>query len=529
MSVTFQKGSQTPWRQALGRNVAPVRDLVFGLPYPESVKVLAAGAYGYGNFGDDCYVDVLQSRMKGRQLDFLSQVDETDLRLHSYDITMLAGGGLLYDLVAECGTRSLKHYLRYPAIAQWLGKKSFMISVGVQGPFQPQSLAPYSSVLEGLDLCTVRDGLSARILREAGARSSVLECADLVYAKTIPPKLETPGRNSRKPVLGVVASQPGKGFAHAEFAGFEDRFQQALRVLEKDFRLHFFSFDSRTDPWLSESWSGDHSCSNFNLKNPGAINEFIRSFQEVDAFVTTRYHGAVLSIMTGTPFLAIGAPSEKVQRECQAIQYPQFLSYASTVDQFVEAAGEMWSEREALRDLLRPAAARGKQYALRNFQLMASEHETPDRNGARMIPQLAASIRNSSSSRTLVVWAAGSECWSEASGLFTQLRTFDCVLPPNAPQRHSGIDHRLSLPEPGIFNWVAFPEDLKRRLAMNYDNVIVCHSGAPGKTIDLLEIAVEAGHHVWEFDLWRHSIRTVPETELAAHRDHVLRTEGVTA
>jgi polysaccharide pyruvyl transferase WcaK-like protein len=493
------------------------------------MNVLASGAYGYGNFGDDCYVDILRSRMTGRNLDFLSQVDETNLRLFSYDATMLAGGGLIYDLVAECGTQSLKHYLRYPAIAQWLGKKSFMLGVGVQGRMHPQSLEPYLGVFEGMDLRTVRDNDSARILREAGVRSSVLECADLVYAKTILPKEDSAGRQPGKPVLGIVASQPGKGFVHDEFSGFEVRFQQALRILEKDFRLHFFSFDNRTDTWLADSWSGDHSCTRFEMSRPNAIDEFIRSFQSVDAFVTTRYHGVVLSILAGTPFLGVGAPAEKVQRECQAIRYPQHVSYASTTEQFVEAVRETWSEREDLRELLRHAAPQRKQLAHRNFQLMASDHETPNRNGARMIPQLAASIRNSSSLRTLVVWAAGQECWFEASGLFAQLRDFDCVLPPNSSQSHSGIGQRLLLPEPGIFNWIAFPEELKRKLASNYDNVIVCHEGAPVKSIDLLGIAVETGKRIWEFDLWRHSIRSISESDLASHRDRLAQTQGVTA
>ena len=493
------------------------------------MNVLASGAYGYGNFGDDCYVDVLRSRMAGRQIDFLSQIDETQLRLFSYDTTMLAGGGLLYDLVAKCGTRSLKHYLRYPAIAQWLGKKSFMIGVGVQGRIHPQSLEPYLSVFEAMDLRTVRDDYSARKLREAGVHSSVLECADLVYAKTILPKRDIVGRQLGKPVLGIVASQPGKGFVHDEFSGFEVRFQQALRILEKNFKLHFFSFDSRTDPWLAESWSGDHSYTRFDLKSTDAINEFIRSFQSVDAFVTTRYHGVVLSILTGTPFLGVGAPCEKVHRECQAIRYPQYVSYASTAEQFVEAVRETWSERENLRELLRHGASQRKQLAHRNLQLMASDHETPDRNGARMISQLVASIRNSSSFRTLVVWAAGKEHWHEASGLFAQLREFDCVLPPNSLQHHSGNGRRFLLPQPGIFNWMAFPEELKRKLALNYDNVIVCHEGAAGKTVDLLGIAVETGNRIWEFDLWRHSIRSISESDIASHLGRLAQNQGVTA
>jgi len=59
--------------------------------------------------------------------------------------------------------------------------------------------------------------------------------------------------------------------------------------------------------------------------------------------------------------------------------------------------------------------------------------------------------------------------------------------------------------------------------------VIVCHEGAAGKAIDLLGIAVETGEkRIWEFDLWRHSIRSISESDLASHRDRLAQTQGVT-
>jgi polysaccharide pyruvyl transferase WcaK-like protein len=482
------------------------------------VHVLAAGAYGYGNFGDDCYVDILQSRLAGYQLDILSRIDEAELKLHSYDASMVAGGGVLYQSLSENGPESLKHYLRYPAIAQWLGKKSFMIGVGVQGPIQTQSVTPFLSVLEGMNLRTVRDNFSARLLRGAGVTSPVLECADLLYSKAIYPKhrvRRTPG----KPVLGVVASQPGEGILHPHFDGFDDRIQQALRILEKDFRLHFFSFDDRSDPWLAQSWTGNHMYSSFDPTRPDAVNEFIMAFENVDAFVTTRYHGVILSVMTGTPFLAIGAPAEKVQRECDAIRHPYFLSYDSSVNRIALSALEVWSERRELRELMRREGMQRRRLALRNFELLFAENSNRASSGTQMISRMVEATRKSSSPRTLVIWAAGSECWSEAGGLFAQLRDFDCLLPPRSPLRHTSIGQRILLPEPGIFNWVAFPNELKDRLGMNYDNVIVCHAAADRKAADLVDIASQSGHCIWEFDVWIHAIR----------HDPILKTQGVPA
>jgi hypothetical protein len=369
-----------------------------------------------------------------------------------------------------------------------------------------------------MNLRTVRDNFSARMLRGAGVSSPVMECADLLYAKAIYPKhrgRRTPG----KPVLGVVASQPGEGILHHRFECFEDRMQQALRILEKDFRLHFFSFDDRSDPWLAQSWTGNHLYSSFDSTRPNAINDFIQAFENVDAFVTTRYHGVILSVMTGTPFLAIGAPAEKVQRECDAIRHPYFLSYDSSADRIAVSALEVWAERRELRESMRREGAQRRKLALRNFELLFAENSNPNKNGTQKISEMVEATRKSSPSRTLVIWAAGSECWSEAGGLFDQLRDFDCLLPPRSPLRHTAIGQRILLPEPGIFNWYAFPNELKNRLGMNYDNVIVCHAGAERKAADLLEIASRSGHCIWEFDVWNHVIR----------HDSILKTQGLIA
>jgi Polysaccharide pyruvyl transferase len=501
------------------------------------VNVLATGPFGYPNFGNESYVDTLQSRLAGCKLDIQSRVDEVDLRLNRYDLTILAGGGVLYHSVSDVGDSSLKYYLRYPAVAQWLGRKSMMMGVGTQGSIQSEDLVPYVNVLEGLDLCTVRDSSSARILRESGIRSAILECADLFYTKTIYPNLARArrmegGRVDGKPVLGVVASQPGKGLLHPEFPGFEDRFQEALRVLEKTFRLHFFSFDNRSDPWLSTavtSWSSGHAYTSFDVTRPDSIDAFIHAFGAVDAFVTTRYHGVLLSIMTETPFLAIGAPGEKLHRECEAIQYPSFISYASSSKQFVESAQEIWAERETLHPILHAGARNRRRLAMRNFELMESKLAWPDRNGSRMIPQIAASIRQSSSSRTLLIWAAGMDCWREAAGLFNQLPNFDCMLPPNSSLQHRSIEQRFVLPDPGVFNWSAFPQELKGRIEMKFDNVIVCHEGTASKARDLLEIASAAGRRIWEFDVWKHSLRSISDADAATHRRRQSQIEQVTA
>ncbi len=474
------------------------------------MKVFAAGAYGYGNFGDDCYVDVLRVKLNGIwpgvDLDIMSQFDETTFRPNSYDATLLAGGGLYYQWIGACGSVSLKHYLRYPAIAQWLGKKSHLIGLGVQGKLDPEFVAPYLHAIDGASLRTVRDRYSADVLRSVGVRAPILECADLVYSMPLVPDLNRPERRTSKPVLGVVASQPGREFAHDEFKGFETRFLEALRALEREFEIHFISFDNRCDTSIAGALGGNHRVSKFEIGWPNAIQEFVEDFQKIDVFVTTRYHGGVLSTMAGIPFLAIGAPNEKVDRECRSFGYPQFLSYDSNTEDFIEGIRQTWSERNALRDQLTDAALRKRRLSSRNFEVIAQEFTNAGSFGTAMIPEL---VRTITSENTLVIWAAPQEHWHEAACLLDHIRNFTSLVPPLFAQTHPQMKERLPLPRPGIFNWAAFPQDLKNRLTGHFENVVVCHTSGSTKAAELKEIAAAAGSRIWEFRLWDHTISSV--------------------
>ena len=317
------------------------------------------GPFRLPNFGNECYVDILQSRLAGCKLDFQSRVAEGDLQLNRYDLTILAGGGVLYHSVSGAGDSSLKYYLRYPAVAQWLGQKSMMMGVGAQGSIQSQDLVPYGSVLEGLDLCTVRDSCSARILRESGIRSSVLECADLFYTKTVYPKtgrggLKTESREASRSSVWLHRSREWD-CCILNLPVLKIASRRRCAFSRRTFRLHFFSFDNRSDPWLSDaaaSWSSGYAYTRFDVSRPDSIDAFIHAFEAVDAFVTTRYHGVLLSIMTETPFLAIGAPGTKTASRVRSHPISQFISYASSPKQFAESAHEIWAEREALRPIL---------------------------------------------------------------------------------------------------------------------------------------------------------------------------------
>ena len=80
------------------------------------MRMMAVGAYGYGNLGDDLYIDVLKA--KRPDVEWTARPPLVDCRPFLYDFTVVAGGGILYDQSSTGGKNSLRHYLRFPAAAR---------------------------------------------------------------------------------------------------------------------------------------------------------------------------------------------------------------------------------------------------------------------------------------------------------------------------------------------------------------------------------------------------------------------------
>ncbi len=509
--------SRPDFRPTWARSSPP---LFFGLPIAlwMRMQILAVGAYGYGNFGDDCYVDVLKARLPGVELTTLADIEPIDYAPFRYDMTMMAGGGILYDKVDQCGSSSLRYHFRYPGIAQWFDKKSVLLGVGVQGSLPAESIRPYLPILDGMNIRTVRDRHSAERLRELGVQAPILECADLVYALDLVPKpvgLET---SRSKPVLGIVASQPGAPLAHAEYPGFDQRTIAALDQLQSRFRFHFFSFDDRRDKWLRAAWKGDAEFTSFVPGQPQAVGRFVEKLRSVDVFATTRYHGVVLSVLLGVPFVGIGAPGQKTHRECDSIEYPLFESYQSEPNAIVAAVEQAWDERVYLQELLAEARWRKQRLALRNFDVWDVERVRPEDSALRMSGEVVEGV-NRQDGKTLVVWATDADFWPESRHLLDQLTGFDCLVPSGSGLDHPSAQSRLELPPPGIMAWEAFGTDLQDRLRDAYRNVIVFHGGLrPGKSGHLTEIAARAGRSAWEYCVWPHRIHRIDDQQMKAPR-----------
>lgn len=333
--------------------------------------IYVINTYGYGSFGDDCYFGTLKSSLGEvwpASSIAVNRVDGTPFCPEKQEAAVLGGGGILYKHIDGSGSDPLKYFLRYPAAMQAFGKKTFALSVGIQGPLAAQDLEPYVDVLNAMQLRTVRDCESAGILRQAGVTAGIVESADLSYLMNLPQRSRQEAKH--KPVLGIAASQPDKGVIYKESTGFEDRLYSALQQIESDFDIHFYSFDRRTDTAVANGYMGTHEHWVYDSSLPDSVNQFTSAIAKADLFLTSRLHGMTLCASMGIPFVSMGAPGEKVAREARALDHPFHLAYSATASDLIAAVRDAWDIHELLSANLTQAAARQRTLARKTFEAL---------------------------------------------------------------------------------------------------------------------------------------------------------------
>jgi polysaccharide pyruvyl transferase CsaB len=196
-------------------------------------KVVLSGYFGFGNAGDEAILAAEVAAL--RQL--IPQVEITVLSgnprktaatynveaeprgnlwalcraLRRADLLISGGGSLLQDITSN---RSIPYYLGVMALAKLMGKKVMLYGNGV-GPIRN----PFNRLLvrwlgNWVDLITVRDEGSKRVLQKLGvSRPPIVLTADAVFSLKPAPKdvaekvLQRSGIGSERPRLGVSVRQ----------------------------------------------------------------------------------------------------------------------------------------------------------------------------------------------------------------------------------------------------------------------------------------------------------------------------------
>lgn len=308
-------------------------------------RILFTGYFGGGNLGDEAILAVELGRFRealhGRLEPVVVTLDPAlTTRLHGEvetvpffdvkalsaaiagsDLVVWGGGGLLQDhwhVPAEelflDPRGGVPAYLRVPLLAAARGRPCIVYGQGVGPLSEPESRRLVGLVLSRVDVITVRDAASADLLRECGvAGPPILTTADPVVS--IRPSSAEKGREllvaaglepSRGPVLAVIPRVPPDGDV-----SWVDPFCAALKEvgLRTGASVLLVPFDQ-------EKGGDAHACrelaARLSPSLPVATLDGWYAAEDVAAClglcaltVATRLHGLYLSVLTGTPVVAL--------------------------------------------------------------------------------------------------------------------------------------------------------------------------------------------------------------------------------
>jgi polysaccharide pyruvyl transferase CsaB len=308
-------------------------------------RILFSGYFGGGNLGDEALLSAelgrfrvalrgqlepvvvtldpaLTRRLHGEiETVPFQDVKALSLAIAQSDLVVWGGGGLLQDHwhvpVEELFLDPLggvPAYLRVPLLAAAWGRPCMVYGQGV-GPLSvPENRRLVGLALSGVDVITVRDAASADLLRECGVTGRpILTTADPVVS--IRPSPAERGLEliagtgldpSRRPIIAVAPRVPPNG--DVSWVG---PFCAALKDFgrEAGAAALFVPFDQ-------EKGSDTETCRELATRCSSSLPVGILSgwlspedvaacLGQCDLTIATRLHGLYLSVLTGTPVIAL--------------------------------------------------------------------------------------------------------------------------------------------------------------------------------------------------------------------------------
>lgn len=301
-------------------------------------KVLISGYYGFDNAGDDTVlfgiISSLQKLYPAIQISVLSnkpkettalfgipaynrwRFTEIMKQLRKTDLLLMGGGSLLQDATSP---RSVMYYLSIVTMAKFLKKPVIFYAQGFGPISHPISKVLIKSIVNKVDVITVRDQGSADDMKQLGVTRPIHITAD--PAVTIRPEDIDLGLSHHRLI------QNGKRSMAISIRKWknEENYKKVIakmadEMIEKGWNVYFLPMQYPAD--VAPSQEIIH-----HMTRPGAVllndkmnfHEIISFIGNMDFILGMRLHSIIIAAVMGVPFVGVSY-DPKIDRFIERVQ-----------------------------------------------------------------------------------------------------------------------------------------------------------------------------------------------------------------
>ncbi|MDR0863206.1 MAG: polysaccharide pyruvyl transferase CsaB [Oscillospiraceae bacterium] len=291
---------------------------------PRVSRVVMSGYFGYGNAGDEAILQAVHSAIEScaservkLEITVLSRSPQATREMYGFtavsrfnvlrvvrvlrrgDILVFGGGSLLQD---QTSTRSLLYYVNIIRLAKLLGARVILYANGIGPVTRPANRRRVARVVSRADVITLRDGVSARELRDMGVKNELIVTSDPVFA-TRPPDV-TQRAASYLPSSPYVAVSIRESRENPDFPARVARLCDRIAA-EQHREILLVPMQHPADLAVSREVARlmTQPCS--VLETRLSPSQLMEVFARADFAVAMRLHALIFSARAGTPAYGI--------------------------------------------------------------------------------------------------------------------------------------------------------------------------------------------------------------------------------
>lgn len=297
----------------------------------KTYKIGISGSYGGMNLGDEAILQSIIAQIRSsvkaeitvfsrvardtnerhdieKVVDVRSlSINEVRPEIQPLDVFILGGGGLLYDADA-------KLYLREVTVAQELGVPVMLYAIGA-GPLKdPASHKFISETLNKVDVITVRDSDSQRLLESLGVHQDIVVTADPAFLILPEPLLDgtlvKEQLNGNRPIVGMSVRELG-----VAAPDLDEQKYHSLLANAADFMVDRFNADIVFVPTERKNLDIQHSHAVISqmlkphrahvLKGKYTPGQLLNIMGHFRFAVGMRLHFLIFAALQNVPFVAL--------------------------------------------------------------------------------------------------------------------------------------------------------------------------------------------------------------------------------